>query len=152
MILKNKLFLLSLICTFLISLCVQSQAQQIQESRSNANHTKLDSCHSKPVIPIIKSDNEIFTGGTISLNAFQSLQQVAFFSTCHKREIEVTGFRLVGATDHKGPIVIQVSGNIIQSEHLKKLKSLGSHFKLFIEDIQAADNQVALQNMQLRVQ
>lgn len=133
---RIKLILVQLIAlsTLLFSLQIcKAQNMDLQIKYGS----KYDSCKSKPILPILKTSDQIYTNGNISYENFQKLNKVALLSPCLLHEFSVIGFRMVGMVENKDPIIVTIKGNEITDEDILKFKSLGNSFQLFIEDIRS---------------
>lgn len=126
---------------FILFVCSVHHFINAQNTETEGHITNLDSCKSSPIIPIVKSKDQIFRGGTISLNTFENLNKITLLSTCLKKEFEVRGFRLVGAVNNREPLVIYVEGDTLHKSDIAQLKTLGDQFNVFIEDIRGKNIQ-----------
>ncbi|MDA9773883.1 hypothetical protein N9B82_02910 [Saprospiraceae bacterium] len=117
------------------SLSVNAQDKPIQESKTE----KAVNCDQNPRVPILKTGDQVFTAGELSINSFFQLKELLLFSPCTKKDYQIRGFRMVGAAKGKDPIVIAIKGSQITQKHLDALKPLGNSFSLFLEDIKAVD-------------
>ena len=119
----------------LFSLSVNAQDKPMKESKTE----NVVNCDQNPRVPILKTGDQVFTAGELSINSFFQLKELLLFSPCTKKDYQIRGFRMVGAAKGKDPIVIAIRGSQITQKHLDALKPLGNSFSLFLEDIKALE-------------